>query len=694
MAEYNREKLMGALRKADAAGDEDAARAIARKIKSLEPQAEPEQPSMGAGEAFKEGAIQGASFGLSDEALAATETGKQVLQGAAEAFMKQGLSGVPAALSGIQENYRENVRKEREVIAEAAKDHPMAFLSGDIAGSIGSTLATLGLGKAVHGAKVMKTAGGLLGTHASVGFAHGVGRSEDQTIEGMLQEGKEGAIMGVAGELAGPFMGAAGKQLANKVESVIPKHFVKFLGGNIDNMGESEVSKVMKVLNYTDDAGAPLVRLKDSRKVMADKVDMARQAEGAKMGAVLKRVDDDLKLELDPQIMHDDIFEHVLEPLMKEPDPDQLDAAARGAKYLKRLFFDAAEEVNTIDPKTGTPINTTKLVNKKLTLQALNNVKSRIFNDSRGVARTKDLGLIKTQRIKEAIADRLGDHIDTVVANSGEMIGEDLIGAYAAAKSSYGPLKETGRILEARLQEDAGKSFVQKLFNDGFVRFTSLAGVLGASAGIPYSKVALAGAGLKMVYDSKAVNGVVAKSAKVLHDTMNRNPQKFEEIASRLIQASAISGDAFVDEMSSASAQVDLINQPLARSSAETIRRKDSILSLIDSIDSAKADQLRKAIARNDEISIQMLMSEITAVAPIGLVQEGIGWDGKAITEADKAKINNMITGIKSTRKRMHLSSKFNKDFKIPEELFKGTDDPINRFVYRKRKDKVKNPRY
>lgn len=715
MAEYNREQLMGALKKADAAGDENAARAIARKIKSLdsasmetspmETQPTAQEPTMSQGEAFTAGAVQGASFGFSDEAIAATETGKQVMLGAVEALMNQGMSGVPAALSNITEDYNKNLKSEREYLQIAQSTYPYTYAAGDIAGSLASGLATTGLGTAIHGAKLMKTAGATLGTAMSVGFAHGIGRSENETIAGMLHEGIEGAKMGFIGEVGGPALikGAqtVGKNISQKImDKVSPSSFVKFLGGvahdvedSLQSVGKPIKDWTYRMLNYVDEEQEPLIKLFDSRKVMADKVHIAKNKAGAEMGSILSKIDNDLKLEIDPQLMHNDIYSSVIEPLLDTTNPDQIKAANRAALYLKNTFFDAVEEINTIDPKTGTPVNTVKLANKKLTLKNLHAQRSQILNDSRLINQSKDIKLIKEQDIKVAIARRIGDHIDTVIEGSGKEIKQDLMGPYSQARLKYGDLSEASNVMEIRLNEDRGKNLIQKMFRDGFVQFTSAAGMMGAMAGIPFSKVALAGAGLKMIYESPNLNGIVVKSAKLLHETMNKNPDAYQSIAAKLISAAGVSSDAFIDELSSASSQVDLLSNPLQRTSSEVLRRKDAILSLVHSLDPDIAESLRSAIEKRDDASIRDIMSKVNATTPSGLIQEGIGWDGIAVTEDDKVKINTLINSIKNSRKRMYLSAKFNKDFVVPKELFQGEPDPATHFIYRAAKEKFKKPK-
>ena len=78
-------------------------------------------------------------------------------------------------------------------------------------------------------------------------------------------------------------------------------------------------------------------------------------------------------------------------------------------------------------------------------------------------------------------------------------------------------------------------------------------------------------------------------------------------------------------------------------------------------------------------------MGQVSVLAP-KVIEQGIGWDGVAVTQEDKAMVFEWIGKIKDTRKRMHLKSNFSKDFKIPEDLLNGTDgqEPDKFFKFQK----------
>ena len=92
--------------------------------------------------------------------------------------------------------------------------------------------------------------------------------------------------------------------------------------------------------------------------------------------------------------------------------------------------------------------------------------------------------------------------------------------------------------------------------------------------------------------------------------------------------------------------------------------------------------------------SIGSIMSQMATSLPTGYIQEGMGWGGKAYSEVDKAAVQNYLSGVKNTRKRMLLTTEFNKTNMIPQEMSMPKEEPMNMFIYRKAKDKVRNPEY
>ena len=158
-----------------------------------------------------------------------------------------------------------------------------------------------------------------------------------------------------------------------------------------------------------------------------------------------------------------------------------------------------------------------------------------------------------------------------------------------------------------------------------------------------------------------------------------------------LAGAASISGEAFMEEFMTASAKVDLMETPLARTTAEVIRRKDSILTMLNSKNPELATSLADAID-NQKVDV---IREIMSVHGKGkMIQEGIGWDGVAVTDQDKAQVQQWLQSVSDNRKRMYLTNQFGKDSMIPQEMIMGTPQKeiMRQFIHNKKRNKVSKP--
>ncbi len=643
-------------------------------------------------ESAKEGFIQGVTGGLSDEAIAATETGKQVLSDISASFMKNGLTGITEATPNIAETYEKHVAVEREEIEKARQANPLTFMASHVAGTGTSLAATMGLGYAVHGAKFAQSASGVFSGIGLHGFVSGIGHSEEDTIQGVINEGLDTAALGVAGEFAGPLLGGSRKALGEVVEKVVPSQFVKFLGGNIDKMPPSQVAKVQKVLDYQLD-GKPIIGLLDSRKQIVEKLSKARQTEHLITSRILDTADDS-KVALNAEDMFNEIYEEVIRPEMSSLNPDKRNTAGSVGKWLQGTFFNTTKEITT-DPKTGAPLTKTLIANKNLNLKNLNQVKSDIYKKNKDVFTSQDVVLKDEQRLKLKVASLLRDRIEQEIGTKVDVLPPESLKAFQQANATYGALAETSDILEQSLTQDKGKNLISKVVGDGIQKYLGVSTVLASQASAPAAVVGATAMGLRALSQQPFVNKVLAKSADTIAKSIQSNPDKYSKIASRLASSTAISGEHFFDTLVTSAAQVDLMEQPLARSSEEVMRRQDSIITLVSSVNKAAGNQLREAIQNNDTAAIQMIMSGVSEQSKMGMVQPGLGWDGRAVTENDKAAVSSWLQGVKSSRQRMMLTTKFSKDGMIPEEMFAPVvEAPQMRMVAKKKKNKISNPEY
>ena len=107
-------------------------------------------------------------------------------------------------------------------------------------------------------------------------------------------------------------------------------------------------------------------------------------------------------------------------------------------------------------------------------------------------------------------------------------------------------------------------------------------------------------------------------------------------------------------------------------------------------------NNLRKAIQQNDKDTIAGIMASVAENSKEGTIQEGVGWDGHAVTEAEIQQVKAWISGITDVRKRSDLSKQFEADRRLPEEFLQGRNGQTSpsQFIFQKARDKVRNPEY
>jgi len=645
------------------------------------------------------GGAQGITAGFSDEMLAAGETGKQVLENVADNFTRHGLKGIPASFSNIAENYEANHDIEEASLRRARQQHPAAFMAGDIAGSIALGAATIGSGSAL-------TLPAKIGAEAAMGMVHGLGRSEEDTIMGMGIDTLEGAGIGaVAGAI--PTMAMAGGAAVSAVGGrILPKvkasSLITFLGDkfatvehNLARVGKPVHEWAERVVNYVDIEGNSLIKPTQSRQNMLSDVNNAKQAAWTDMKTVMSQAKDEVNIV--PDDLYEDLSRQVFDPILEDTiDPDTVLAVDKVKSYFKKSFFKKVDVEEALDPKTGQIVTKSKTVPRDdVNVVTLHKLQSDIFGKTTKVLKEKRADLTAIQDIKIKAARFLNNRVAESVEEAATLqANPELASLFKQSKVVYGDLAEASTSLNKSIAADAGKGFLGRLFNDSVIRFSSAGAVLGSAVGIPGAHLGAAIAGLRAISTNKAVNGLVIKSAQMIETGLKQNPDKFEPIARRLITASSISGEAFTDEMQQVTAEIEFGLDPLDRSTDAVIKRKDTLLTMLKTMDKGLATQLREAIRQKDVETIQMVMTSLAENAPKGYIREGIGWDGKAVTEQDIEQVQAMLSKIKSPRKRMMITTKFNQDKVIPQELFAPQVDPVNSFVYKKAKEKIRNPRY
>ena len=681
----------------------DRLKRIAKLREVQEPQEVQEQPQQEqgptAGEAATMGAVQGATFHMADEVSAGVDTVKHVIEDVSAHYNEVGMKGITDALPNISETYNKNLDQERLLLEQARKKHPYAFTAGDIAGSVLSTAATFGAGKLLHAGRALTSARGVLAANSAIAAAHGFGDSSEETIAGMLEDTAKAGAMGAAGDVVGSKLGSL---VAPALKNVSTSTIMKYLKVNkgtaatsLKNFGKDVDDWCQRLLGYKDSEGKKIINVFQKRSTMADRVSAERTIQGNTMGAVLDEIDSTVKVDIKVDELYDDIIEKVFEGkngLSNTLDVDQENMAQKLREKLYRVFYNKQK----LDPKTKEVVNPRE-VRDNITMRNLHSWVSRAYKDAAKATkgRNTDPAIENFYSAKREIADIMTEHLDTVVNMSGELKDTPLLSKYSNARQAYGDMKEAEKLLVKSLKDDPAEGFLNEVFTTDVNKYLLAGSVMGTQGGLQGAQGMAAVVGLKAIAQNRSFNAILGKSANIIADAIKSDPKKFERIGSRLLVSSSIGGKALLEDIMMSSAQIDLMSNPVARTSQDVIRRADAILTVVNGANKQMAGKLRKAIQNGNDPEIAGIMSELSKEDPAGIIQKGLGWEGKAITEEDKQQVQEYLRSISNTKKRMLQTTQFEKDQMIPQEMLNPQldTDPVNKIVHKAAKRNFTQPK-
>ena len=718
MADYNREQLLGALEKADKAGDTEAAKAIASKLKEIQDpkdeQFKEEFMSIGeqalgvstdiedeaditAAVAGKMGMQKGLTGGWRENLAAAGDTVEDVLEAAATGFMKNGIQGTVDSMPDIKDTFDANLTAEKQLEAKARKKYPSQFALGDFIGT--------GIGEftILKGAKGFKA----LANQTGFSLVHGLGRTEEETLEGTLKDVAVEVGIGVAPiggqmlsrtKLGSKAIGFVGEQ----AEKTMVPAFFRFLGGKAEKItddltkyGKDKVEWAQRVLSMTDDAGEKVIKKSMPKAQLAERVMSERNIASDDMSMILGMID--LKVTDSTKHMNTkglysklktEIFHEGVGGAFHGVNKEKIATMKNLEQRIYNSLFDASQD--QFEKEIGQSVPR-YIADPNLNFTTLKNFTHDMFSESDAAFRLEK-GIAKDKLfVQRDVAKLMHKHLDDTIKS---VAGPDALDMYIAARTRYGDLAATGDALQRSLSSDKGKDYITSLFRNKLFVAGSVAGVAGLQLNDPVvGKTLAAASALSMLASSRRLNGVVANGAKVVMQAFKKNPDRYGDLAAKLVASSNISSEAFMDELYLTSAKVDLMEKPLARTTQDVFKRRSQILTLVSEIDEELSSNLRKAIDESNTVEIGSIMTQLSQKTPPGMIQEGVGWDGIAWDPNTQASVEKTLRKHLTPREQTLLIPRFREDKKIPPEYYgKASPNPINRLAYVKRRNKIDKP--
>lgn len=203
-------RLKSALRKADAAGDTQAATRLANKIRSMQGMTHNAPPNpvldgkMGVGEGMLRGGFQGGTLGFGDEIIAGGAAALHPLFN-------------PDDGSNISQRYDHYLKSERDKISAFRDQNPGLSLLSEIGGAAPLAIATGGAAMTGRGAGEVALRGAGMG--AGEGFAYGFGSGEG--LNDRLESAAVGTGVGAVAGASTPIIAAGGRRAIQAVADPI-----------------------------------------------------------------------------------------------------------------------------------------------------------------------------------------------------------------------------------------------------------------------------------------------------------------------------------------------------------------------------------------------------------------------------------------------------------------------------------------
>lgn len=647
--------------------------------------------------AGKMGMQKGLTGGWRENLAAAGDTVEDVLEAAATGFMKNGIQGTIDSMPDIKDTFDQNLAAEKKMEAKARQRYPEQFALGDLIGT--------GIGEftVLKGAKGFKA----LANQTGFSLVHGLGRTEEETLEGTMKDVALEVGMGTAPiggqmlrrtKLGSKAIGFVGEQ----AEKTMVPAFFRFLGGKAEKItddltkyGKNKVEWAQRVLGMTDDAGEKIIKPWMPRAQLAERVMSERNIASDDMSMILGMID--LKVTDSTKHMNTkglysklktEIFHEGVGGAFHGVNKEKIAAMKNLEQRIYNSLFDASQD--QFEKEIGQSVPR-YIADPNLNFTTLKNFTHDMFSESDAAFRLEK-GIAKDKLfVQRDVAKLMHKHLDDTIKS---VAGPDALDMYIGARTRYGDLAATGDALQRSLSTDKGKDYITSLFRNKLFVAGSVAGVAGLQLNDPVvGKTLGVASAVSMLASSKRINGMVANSAKRVMEAFKRSPDRYGDLAAKLAAASGISSEAFMDELYLTSAKVDLMENPLARTTEDVFKRRSQILTLVTDIDEETGNNLRKAIDESNTVEIGSIMTQLAQKAPPGMIQEGMGWDGIAWDPGTQEAVEKSLRKNLTTREQALLIPRFREDKKIPPEYYgKASPNPINRLAYMKRRNKINNP--
>jgi hypothetical protein len=543
-----------------------------------------------------------------------------------------------SGMDNFGENFSRNQDEWNQAINEAEEQNPVSFFLGDMASGFALP--------ATRGLKAMMAFGAL----------SGVSRSEDRTVFDAASGAVISGVLGTAGDkvfkAGARYVNKIGKSLGviadETTKDVIDNAaYRKKLNQHIEKWfdGEDLAEKSAKYADFL--LKKDIIKEEDSIEMVSKKFMNMRKNASSKMSKLLDEAD---------RPLDQDEIGKVYRKMKESLNIDDLATNAgeegkqKATSLLKRLDDEFIEFQPTRDVKrkvikgldpNGNPLYDEVVeqiadgapIFRKKGLKELHNMKvsfgdeasnlfdksSSMYNPSKGDYYKKGAGVLSETLDELTSGDKTLKKLNKEWAIA--HYGED------ATKAVY---------------QDIKGGAMQKLKNAFNLRTVLLTtGAIGAATERATIGTGLGAAALTkvtMMIKDPNVNPQLAVKLKKLANHLQIEPDS--KYVKRLATQAGLSNDSFRDALSGTFAELNLMENAVARDSKDVIAKSDDILQALQFHNPQLAAQLREAIDADDPNQIGPIMDQISRDPETrDFIQQGMGWDGKVYSPEDKAML-------------------------------------------------------
>jgi len=208
------------------------------------------------------------------------------------------------------------------------------------------------------------------------------------------------------------------------------------------------------------------------------------------------------------------------------------------------------------------------------------------------------------------IVASMGDYLEDKVAEHGSKIDVNILGKFQDTKKKFADSLFIEKQLNRQLAKETSSapSFIKDLM--GFKGLLGSIVIGGAASGQALPGLAVAG-GINLLVKSRKVPANAVNGMSALANHLNKNPDG--DVARKIIVASGLGVDPFHDAVTEAVARVNLLSNPVQRTTQDVREKANSIVSLVrDELGDETADELHKAIRSGDSSVIGPIMDELS----------------------------------------------------------------------------------